>query len=276
MNNDKEKKMKEFNRSATMKSSSNNNNENEMTPTKNPLRAISPTKFKRKAQQLGKQTYELATLCDIPACLVVQKPDDDDKVYTWPNSIDEVKSVVGVYNATVSNGNRPTAQVSKPDGRSMELFTANERKMLVSAVDAKIDDLKAKIEAAKHGQKKKDSCDLAGTGRGHGFELENQRSKKPVNECGMLLNAVDAKIEAIKAGRRKKDSCDEAGIGGGHGFARFLVDERLKKLTAAQVKDLVTELDSKIESLANKIARPTFPPEASTRGSIDQLPDLNL
>ncbi|KAL8540730.1 hypothetical protein ACS0TY_002092 [Phlomoides rotata] len=53
--------------------------------------------FKRRKRGLIQKLHELTTLCDVSACMIIY---GEDKCETWPENVDEINRIIGVYKAS--------------------------------------------------------------------------------------------------------------------------------------------------------------------------------
>ncbi|XP_074289689.1 MADS-box transcription factor PHERES 2-like [Silene latifolia] len=69
--------------------------------------------FNKKKSFIFKKTYELSTLCDIPACVIIYGPNGDEPPCVWPEEAQGFNSVLARYMNTSSEKRKKRAMVPK-------------------------------------------------------------------------------------------------------------------------------------------------------------------
>ncbi|XP_059639604.1 agamous-like MADS-box protein AGL82 [Cornus florida] len=113
--------------------------------------------FQKRRKCLEKKAFELSTLCDVEACLVVHGPDhhgliDDQQPHMWPNDLDTIRRMFALYKQQ-SNENRckltlDLSNFLKDNSKKKKKKEANETtsSIIVKVEDKKVDETTKNIK----------------------------------------------------------------------------------------------------------------------------------
>uniref|UniRef100_A0A7N0UU36 MADS-box domain-containing protein n=1 Tax=Kalanchoe fedtschenkoi TaxID=63787 RepID=A0A7N0UU36_KALFE len=155
--------------------------------------------FSKKASTLNKQIYELTTLCDVDACLILRTP--HNQTYTWPESADQVRRVVGLFKSKAGTTTGKIARDVTSDERRLKDMPTAQAEDLLKRLEERIEALTAKIANAEVGNDiTKIGSNPDETLRGEimkRFSFQEKLKELTAGQAMSLSSELDAKIEAL-------------------------------------------------------------------------------
>lgn len=159
--------------------------------------------FKKRKEGLVRKMHEFATLCDVDACIIIYGPRNETggrvEPEIWPQDLDEVKRIVGVYKSKNKDSGSKSSGLSDffhdRNRRIEQELTKLRRKNLESKYPTWPDFLNSKTEAElrglsaaltdkfEHVKTRVDFLKRNSNRQGYDGNLVDFRSSQPVSAC---------------------------------------------------------------------------------------------